>query len=49
MHRAEALANGLPNLVEFVTVPRAGHSSTIEQPQAVTDAIERFLQKVYPG
>jgi pimeloyl-ACP methyl ester carboxylesterase len=49
MHRADALANGLPNLVEFVTVPRAGHSSTIEQPQAVTDAIERFLQKVYPA
>ena len=49
MDRAEALANGLPNLVEFVTVPGAGHSSTIEQPGPVTDAIERFLQKVYPA
>lgn len=48
MERAEALANGLPNLIEFVKIPGAGHSSTVEQPQAVTEAIERFLSKVYP-
>lgn len=47
MGRAQALADGLPNLVEFVKIPRAGHSSTVEQPEAVTEAIERFLQKVY--
>jgi pimeloyl-ACP methyl ester carboxylesterase len=49
MVRAEQLADGLPNLVEFVTVPRAGHSSTVEQPEMVTEAMERFLQKVYPA
>lgn len=48
MERGEALANGLPNLIEFVKIPGAGHSSTVEQPQAVTEAIERFLSKVYP-
>ena len=49
MERAEALADGLPNLVEFVKVPEAGHSSTVERPEPVTEAIERFLQKVYPA
>ena len=49
MERAEQLADGLPNLVEFVKVPRAVHSSTVEQPEPVTEAIERFLQKVYPA
>jgi len=49
MERAEQLADGLPNLVEFVKVPHAGHSSTVEQPDAVTEAVERFLQKVYPA
>jgi pimeloyl-ACP methyl ester carboxylesterase len=28
----------------LVTIPRAGHSSTVEEPAAVTSAIERFLQ-----
>ena len=49
MERAERLADGLPNLVEFVKVPEAGHSSTVERPEPVTEAIERFLQKVYPA
>jgi pimeloyl-ACP methyl ester carboxylesterase len=48
MERAEQLADGLPNVIEFVKVPRAGHSSTVEQPDLVTEAMERFLQKVYP-
>jgi len=47
MERAEELAAGLPDVVEFVRVPRAGHSSTLENPDVVTAAIERFLQKVY--
>jgi pimeloyl-ACP methyl ester carboxylesterase len=46
MERARALADALPNLVELVTVPGAGHSSTVEQPEAVTAAVERFLDKV---
>jgi pimeloyl-ACP methyl ester carboxylesterase len=49
MHRAEQLADGLPNLVELVKVPKAGHSSTVERPDALTEAIDRFLQKVYPA
>jgi pimeloyl-ACP methyl ester carboxylesterase len=49
MEKAEGLADGLPNLVEMVRVPGAGHSSTVENPDAVTEAIERFLQKVLPG
>ncbi len=35
---------GLPN-AELVTLPRAGHSSAIERPDAVTDALAAFLQK----
>jgi 3-oxoadipate enol-lactonase len=27
----------------LVTIPRAGHSSTVEEPAAVTAAIEAFL------
>jgi pimeloyl-ACP methyl ester carboxylesterase len=49
MERAEQLADGLSNLVEFVRVPGAGHSSTIERPEPVTEAMERFLQKVWPA
>lgn len=44
MDLARRLADGLPNLVDFVTIPRAGHSSSVEQPEAVTAAIERFLE-----
>ena len=49
MDLARTLADGLPGLVELVTVPAAGHSSTVENPQPVTSAIERFLQKVWPA
>ena len=49
MDEAERLAAGLPNLVEFVTIPGAGHSSTVEKPEPVTAAIERFLDKVLPS
>ena len=47
--QAKRLADGLPNLVEFVTIPGAGHSSTVERPEAVTAVIERFLHKVAPS
>lgn len=46
MERAEILAEKLPNLVEFVKIPNAGHSSTVENPGPITEAIERFLQKI---
>lgn len=49
MEKAEALANGLGNLIELVKIRNAGHSSTIEQPEFVNEAIERFLSKVYPA
>lgn len=49
MESAEELAQRLPNLVEFVKIPRAGHCAPVEQPEAVTEAIERFLEKVYPA
>jgi 3-oxoadipate enol-lactonase len=49
MEKAEALAAGLSNLVEFVRIPAAGHSSTVENPEAVTEALDRFLQKVSPA
>ena len=42
---AKRLADALPNLVEFATIPGAGHSSTIERPEAVTAVIERFLDR----
>ena len=30
----------------LITIPRAGHTSSVEQPQAVTSAIEEFLARV---
>lgn len=45
MDRAEAMANGLPGLVEFVKLEHAGHSATVEQPDLVNAAIERFLKR----
>lgn len=49
MERAEQLANGLPNLTEFVRLPKAGHSATVEDPEGVNLPIQRFLGKVYPA
>jgi pimeloyl-ACP methyl ester carboxylesterase len=48
MERAKQLAEGLTNLVEFITVPKGGHTSTLEQPEFVTTAVGRFLEKVAP-
>ena len=30
----------------LVTIPRAGHSSPVEEPEAVTAAIKQFLQEL---
>jgi pimeloyl-ACP methyl ester carboxylesterase len=49
MERAEQLAAGLPSCVGLVKIPRAGHSSTVEQPEALTRAIRGFLEKVSPA
>jgi 3-oxoadipate enol-lactonase len=40
--KAERIAAKVPG-AELVRVPRAGHTSTIEAPEVVTAAIERFL------
>jgi len=40
--KAERIANAIPN-ARLVRIPRAGHSSTVEQPAAVNAAIEQFL------
>jgi hypothetical protein len=32
-----------------VRIERGGHSSTLEQPDAVTEVLERFLSKVWPA
>jgi 3-oxoadipate enol-lactonase len=39
----EALAAGLTNIVEFVRIPDAGHTVTLEKPAAVNAALSRFL------
>jgi pimeloyl-ACP methyl ester carboxylesterase len=49
VEKARAMADGLGGEVEFVTVPGAGHSSTIERPDVVTRAVERFLQRTWPA
>jgi 3-oxoadipate enol-lactonase len=40
--RARAVADAIPG-AEWVEVEGAGHTSTLEQPEAVTAALERFL------
>ena len=42
--KAEALVAAIGGAT-LVVVPRAGHSSTVEEPAAVTDAIVRFLER----
>lgn len=42
----EAMADALPD-GRFVSVPEAGHSSNLEQPAVVNDAIREFLEDVY--
>jgi pimeloyl-ACP methyl ester carboxylesterase len=43
--RARRMADGIPG-ARWVTVPRAGHSSTIEEPDAVSRAIGEFLATI---
>jgi 3-oxoadipate enol-lactonase len=40
--KAERLVAGIPG-ARLVTIPRAGHSSTVEQPLAVNAALVEFL------
>lgn len=40
--KAQQIVAAIPG-AKLVTIPRAGHSSSVEQPAAVTAAIERFL------
>lgn len=44
-HRARALAAGIEGST-YVSVPAAGHTSTIEQPELVTGAIKTFIVSV---
>jgi pimeloyl-ACP methyl ester carboxylesterase len=41
--KAEKIVSAISGAT-LVTIPRAGHSSPVEEPAAVTQAIERFLQ-----
>jgi 3-oxoadipate enol-lactonase len=43
--KAERIAAAIPG-AKLVGVPRAGHSSPVEEPQAVTAAIEQFLSSL---
>jgi pimeloyl-ACP methyl ester carboxylesterase len=45
--KAERMAAGLRGS-KLVRIPRAGHSSTVEEPAAVTAAIESFLATLPP-
>jgi pimeloyl-ACP methyl ester carboxylesterase len=45
--KAERLAAGIRG-AKLVRIPRAGHSSTVEEPAAVTAAIESFLATLPP-
>jgi len=49
MEKARAMADALGGEVEWVTVPKAGHSSPVEQPEIVNAAIERFLERTWPA
>ena len=42
-HKAERIVGAIAG-AKLVTIPRAGHSSSVEEPQLVTAAIEAFLQ-----
>lgn len=45
--KAEAIARAIRHST-LVRIPRAGHTSTLEEPAAVTAALERFLESVSP-
>jgi pimeloyl-ACP methyl ester carboxylesterase len=43
--KAERIAAAIPG-AKLVVIPRAGHSSTIEEPAAVNAALASFLDEV---
>lgn len=45
--KAKRIAAALPNS-QLVTIPNAGHTSPVEEPSAVTDAINDFMSRVDP-
>jgi pimeloyl-ACP methyl ester carboxylesterase len=45
--KAERIAGAIAG-AKLVTIPRAGHSSPVEEPERVTAAIEQFLNSVTP-
>jgi pimeloyl-ACP methyl ester carboxylesterase len=45
--KAEAIVRGIGHAT-LVRIPRAGHTSTLEEPAAVTAALEQFLASVSP-
>lgn len=45
-HRAEKILTLMPERAEMKIIPRAGHSTTIENPEEVNRALEGFLRAV---
>ena len=45
----QALADSLSNVVQFLTVPGAGHSANVEKPDIVNPAILSFLDELEPS
>jgi 3-oxoadipate enol-lactonase len=43
--KAERLRDGIPG-ARLVRIPNAGHTSTVEEPEAVSRAIEQFLKSI---
>ena len=43
MARAERMARAIPG-ARLVVIPRAGHTSSVEEPEAVTRALGEFLE-----
>ncbi len=46
--RSRRMAEALPD-AELVVVPRSGHLTALEQPEAVTEALVRFLESIRAG
>lgn len=47
LDEVEQLVRALPHLFEFVRIPDAGHSPTVEQPEAASAAMSRFLDSIF--
>jgi 3-oxoadipate enol-lactonase len=43
--RSRRTASQIPG-AKFVSIPRAGHSSSLEEPQAVNQALESFWRSL---